>query len=94
MADTTSKSVSIRKDTKKEESKPVPKGAEIVSENVSTDVEQIENGFLITKRTEIRWKTKGMNYPEYSYENKKYFSKTDPLTINVKDKGLAEAFEE
>lgn len=94
MAQTTTKNVSIRKDTKKEENKVMPKGAEIISSNVSTDVEQIENGYLITKRTETRWKAKGSEYSDYSYENKKWFSKVDPLTINVKDKGLADAFEE
>lgn len=90
MADTTT----IRKDTKKEEVKAVPKDAEILSQNTTTDVEEIENGYLITKRTETKFKMKGKDYSDWTYETKKWYSKEDPLEINVSDKGLAEAFDE
>lgn len=84
----------VRKDVKKEEVKPIPSGAQILSTNTTTDVEQIENGYLITKRTETKWKAKGADYSDWTYDTKKWYSKTDPLTINVKDKALADAFEE
>lgn len=90
MAETTT----IRKDVKKEEVKPIPKGAIILSENTTTDVEQIENGYLITKRTETKYKTKPDGYADWSYDTKKWYSKEDPLTVNVKDKALSEAFAE
>lgn len=90
MAETTT----IKKDIKKEENKPVPKGAIILSENTTTDVEAIENGYLITKRTEIRYKTSKDSYSDYYYDTKKWYSKEDPLTVNVKDKSLSEAFAE
>ena len=92
--DPTITTTSIRKDVKKEEIKPVPKDAQILSSNVTTDVEQIENGFIITKRTETKWKAKGADYSDWTYENKKWYSEADPLTINLTDKTLAEAFTE
>lgn len=90
MAETTT----IRKDVKKEEVKPIPKGAQILSQNTTTDVEVIENGYLITKRTETKYKMKPDGYTDWSYETKKWYSKEDPLTITTKDKALADAFSE
>lgn len=90
MAETTT----IRKDVKKEENKPIPAGSQILSTNTTTDVEKIENGYLITKRTETRYKEKGKDYSDWYNETKKWYSKTDPLTINVKNKSLADAFDE
>jgi hypothetical protein len=84
----------IKKDVKKEEVKPIPKGAIILSQNVTTDVEQIENGYLITKRTETKYKVKSDGYADWSYETKKWYSKEDPLKIDLKDKALSDAFEE
>lgn len=91
---TTSTSTSVKRDIKKEEVKPIPKDAVILSENTTTDVEQIENGYLITKRREVKYKAKGSDYSDWTYENKKWYSKEDPLTINLKDKALADAFQE
>ena len=91
---TENKTVSVRKDTKKEEVKPLPKDAEILSQNVKTDVEQIENGYLICKTTDTKYRLKGKDYPDWHYETKKWYSKEDPLTISTKDKALAEAFQE
>lgn len=85
-------STTIRKDTIKEDVKPIPKGAIILSENISTDVEQIENGYLITKRTETKYRLTKDGPSDYSFETKKWYSKSDPLTIN--DKSLADAFDE
>lgn len=91
MTETTT--TSIKKDVKKEEVKPIPKGATILSENITTDVEPIENGFLITKRCETKYKAKGADYSDWCYETKKWYSKVDPLTISLDDKTLADAFE-
>lgn len=78
--------------TTKEENKPVPKGAIIMNTTTTTDVEEIENGYLITKTTETKWKADPKAYSDYTYETKKWYSKEDPLTITSSDKGLAEAF--
>lgn len=84
----------VRKDTKKEEIKPIPKGASILSQNITTDVKEIENGYLITKRTETRYRLNKDSGTDYHYEDRSWYSKEDPLTINTKDKALADAFEE
>lgn len=77
-------------ETKKQE---VPKGATIISSDITTETEQIENGWLVTKRYEIRYRMKESDSNDYAYYTKKWYSEEDPLTINVTDKSLAEAFE-
>lgn len=88
----------ISKDIKpKGERYIIPKGAKILGKDVSTGVEEIENGFIITKRTEIKFSYKPPDSSErieYSCQTKKWFSKEDPLTINISDKNLADAFTE
>ena len=90
MAETT-----VRK-TSKKENKEIPEGAEIISKETTIDTEEIENGYLITKRTERRWKPKGSkdDWGNYHTEVRKWYSKTDPLTIKTKDESLADAFED
>jgi hypothetical protein len=88
-------SLRISKDTK--QMNIIPKGSKILGKDVSTEVEEIENGFIITKRTEIKFSYKTPDNSErtdYSYQTKKWFSKEDPLTINISDKNLADAFTE
>ncbi len=91
-------SLRITKDTKAEgKMNTIPNGSKILGRDVSTEVEEIENGFIITKRTEIKFSYKTPDNSErtdYSYEVKKWYSKEDPLTINVSDKNLADAFTE
>lgn len=89
---TTSVTTSMRTETK--QVKEVPAGATIVNSNITTETEEIENGWLITKRYDITYRLKGSEHNDYCYYNKKWFSKEDPLSINVKDKSLAEAFED
>lgn len=86
----------MRKDIKKEEKKPIPDGAEIISKNITTEVEEIENGFLTSVRTEIRYRIKSSKdtYGDYWYETKKYYTEDDPLTVSTNNKSLAEAFKE
>ena len=79
----------------RETSKP-PKGAKIMEEEVQTRTEEIENGFIITKTWSGRYKEKDSkeDYGKYFNIEKKWYSKTNPLTIKLEDKSLAEAFEE
>ena len=72
----------------KEENK-VPSGCEILKKETRLEVEEIENGFLITKRAEIKYLDK-KGETKWCYPCKKYFCKTNPLKIE--EKSLAEKF--
>lgn len=87
-------STTIRTSTEEIRKKEVPKGAEILSQEVRTETEEIENGWLITKNYDIRYTMGKDKGTEYAYYNKKWYSKEDPLTITVNDQELADAFEE
>lgn len=65
----------------------LPTGAKIVKQTTNVDVEEIENGFLITKRTEYEYQKKDKSYTDWKTVYKKYYSKTNPLTINLDDIG-------
>ena len=73
-----------------------PKGAEIIEQNVRTETEEIENGFLVTKTYDGRYIAKGSEdkYGTWFNYNKKWFSKEDPLTITINDAALADAFDD
>ncbi len=91
----TSTSTTVSSNTEVVKQKEVPKGAEIISSTIRTNTEEIENGFLITKSFDVRYKPPGAGKDassEYAYYSKKWYSKVDPLTITVNDKSLAEAF--
>ena len=72
----------------KEENK-IPSESKIIKKDVRLEVEEIENGFLITKRAEIKYLDK-KGEPLWCYPCKKYFCKTNPLKIE--EKSLAEKF--
>lgn len=83
--------MSIRKTSKEEQE--LPKGAKIIKkEDPKIEVEEIENGYLITKRTEVSY-TVGNNR-DWMCMCHKWYTKTDPLTINIKDKELADLFDD
>ena len=72
--------------------KEVPKGAKIVDKTVRTEIEEVENGWLISKNYDITYeqgKERG-----YAYYSKKWYSKEDPLEIKLKDESLADVFED
>jgi hypothetical protein len=70
----------------------LPKGAKILNQETSVDVEEIENGYLITRRTEYKYYTTDPENYNWTTITKKYFSEDDPLTISTDDKELAEVF--
>lgn len=88
----TSSSTTVTNEEKK--SKEVPKGATILRKTVSTNTEEIENGWLITKNIDVKYSvgdpSKGNT--DYAYIVKKYYSKDDPLTVTLNDKSLADEF--
>lgn len=83
--------VTIDKDNATEK-KEIPSGAIIINKNEDVRVEQIENGFLITKTSDIKYQTKKGGGTEYAYITRKWFSEEDPLTISSDNKELADVF--
>ena len=69
-----------------------PKGATIKEKNVSTTVDEIENGFIVSKNYSGRYSTDKESDMYFDY-SKKWFAKENPLTINMADVDLAEEFE-
>lgn len=79
---------------KKKEIDNIPKGAKILSKDVSITVEEIENGFLVSKSIEVKYSVDKRT--DYTYITKKYFSKENPLEIDMEtfeEKSLADNFE-
>jgi hypothetical protein len=94
MAEKTKKTVSTTTSTsiREEKKKEIPKGAKIISKSVRTETEEIENGYLISKHYDVSYEVGGNK--DWTYFTKRWYSKEDPLEINIKDKALADAFEE
>lgn len=79
----------------KEAPKTLPKGSKILSKSTRITVEEIENGFLMTKNFEIKYeypRGDGTMSTDWTYYDKKWYTKDDPLEIT--DKSLADAFDE
>ena len=80
---------------KQKEVDSIPNGAKILSKDVSITIEEIENGFLVCKSTEIKYEYDKRT--DYQYHTKKYFAKENPLNIDMEkfnEKSLASNFEE
>jgi len=78
---------------KQKEIDNIPKGAKILSKDVSITVEEIENGYLVSKSIDIKYEYDKKN--DYSYITKKYFAKENPLELDmekISDKSLADNF--
>ena len=73
---------------KQKEVDSLPKGAKILSKDVSVTVEEIENGYLVCKSTEVKYEYEKRT--NYSYNTKKYYSKENPLDINLDNLSLAD----
>lgn len=86
----TSSSTTLTNNVK--EQKKVPDGATILSKTVRVETEEIENGWLITKNFDVKYKEKGKDYNDYAYYTKKWYSKDNPLTVKLTDASLADEF--
>jgi len=64
------------------------KGKDDKKQDIRVSVEEIKNGFLITKNIEGK-DTKG----NWQYLTEKWYSDSNPLTINTENKPLADLFE-
>lgn len=71
---------------------PVPKGAKILSKEVTTTVEEITNGWLIIKNYDVRYQEKGKTGTDYAYWSDKTFSDKNPVQIKETFKPLADKF--
>jgi len=80
--------------TTKDKEKTLPEGAKVINTTTEVRVEEIENGYIISKEIRTEYKVKGKDYSDYLYDTKKYYSEEDPLEINITDKTLADAFED
>ena len=77
---------------KQKEVNNIPKGVKILSKDVSVTVEEIENGYLVSKSTEVKYEYEKKT--DYSYNTKKYYSKENPLDINLNNLSLADKIDE
>jgi len=59
----------------------LPDGASIISKNTNISVEEIENGYLVCKNYDIKYKDGDRT--DYVYFCKKWFSKENPIEINI-----------
>lgn len=79
-------------DTKSKEEQ-IPAGSVITKKDINIRVEEIENGFIVSKEFEIRYRAPKSNYDDSCYYTKKWYSETNPLELKTQDnKSLAEAF--
>lgn len=88
------KSIRFSDDNNKEK---IPEGAIILKKDVTVNVEEIENGFIICKNYDVKYMMKGKDgdgNTNYAYYTEKYYSEDNPLTINTDDKNLADLFDE
>jgi hypothetical protein len=77
----------------KELKKTIPAGATILRQDESITVEEIENGYLISKSFDIKYQSKNAEHSDYLYYTIKFYSETNPITVDTgADKSLAEAF--
>lgn len=67
----------------------LPKGATVTSNSNRISVEEIENGYLLRKSYDITYTLNGEK--NYEYFNKIWYSKENPIQINMpKEKSLAD----
>lgn len=77
----------------------VPEGATILKKDVSVSVEEIENGFIISKSFDIKYSKSDDDCDDcgngtgYAYYTLKWYSEDNPLSINTEDKELADLFD-
>ena len=76
----------------KKEIVKLPANSEVINEDKDITVKEIENGFIISVRTEIKYKAKGKDYVDFLYYTKEWFSKENPITIDTKmvEKSIAD----
>ena len=67
----------------------LPEGATITKKDCSINVEEIENGYILRKSYDIKWVNEE-GESQYEYFTRSWFSKTNPITVNMPTKSLAD----
>lgn len=70
--------------------KGIPEGAEILKKDTRVSVEEIENGFIVCKTSDIKYQIEERT--DWAYITKKYYSKKNPLEIKINNKSLSDDF--
>lgn len=83
-------SVTMTNEVKKQTK--VPDGATIISETIRTEVRKIENGYIICKNIDTKYKEKGKEYNDYAYITKEWYTEDEPLDIDLTNTALADKF--
>jgi hypothetical protein len=68
----------------------LPKGAVIIKKSVNVTVKEIDNGFIVKKSYDIKYKVK--EQIDWLYVTKEIYTKDNPIQIK-EDKSLADYFE-
>jgi len=74
----------------------LPEGATIIKKDYSVRVEEIENGFIISKSYDIKYQILGNDDTSYEYFTKQWYSKENPLADTMEEEdepSLADKFE-
>lgn len=66
----------------------LPAGAKILNNEIRIEVEEIENGYIIEKRQDIKFSVGGN--VDWKYLVEKHYSKDNPLKIETEEKSLAD----
>lgn len=73
----------------------MPSKDSIIKKDFSITVEEIENGFILRKSYDIKYKDESGNI-QYDYFTKKWFSKDNPMQIDeskMEEETLADKFD-
>lgn len=72
----------------------LPEGAEIIKKDISVRVEEIENGFIVSKSYDIKYSVEGES--NYEYFTKQWYTEENPLDVddNIEEElSLADKFD-
>jgi len=65
----------------------LPEGAKIIKKDYSIRVEEIENGFIVSKNYDIKYVLGDES--NYEYFTKKWYAKENPLSIDTGEEELS-----
>jgi len=67
----------------------LPPGASVISKETRVTVEEIQNGFILRKSHDIKWRGKDDDSNNYDYYSEVWFSEENPMTYK-EPKNLAD----
>jgi hypothetical protein len=78
--------------TNKQAKPKIPAGATVINKNCTVNIEEIENGYLITKNYDLRYQSKDEKHTEYLYWSENYYTEDEPMLSIDGTKSLADIF--